>query len=565
MIDKASEISRRIGSSLISPQRGTSLKQGSQHIARLQSPDPELELRFCHLYGDDPGLLEARKRAYRSLLEAFLSVYGDRPVTVVRSPARINLLGMHVDHRGGHVNHLCIAREILIAAEPRKDDVVAMHNTDPQFEPRTFRIGKELPPNRRGDWFRTIEQASIRPGDWQNYVRAPILRLQDMLRDRTLRGMNLMVTGDIPQGMGLSSSSALVIAAMEAILRINDLTLSPQEKITFCGEGEWYVGTRGGWGDHAAMVYGKRDRIAHIGFFPLSVEMVSFFPEYKVVACNSFVQARKAIGAKHTYNARVAAYEIGLMWIKKLMPECAERLVHFRDVNIRNLDWSLEQIYGLLKALPERITRGEALEAFPDHREALDRLFRTHDEPEEGYPIRQVCLYGLAECERSRLCVDFLKRGDAAGFGRLKYIAHSGDRVCTFGDDGKRPWNNRVTDEDLDRLIASLRSADPQTRVSAQLHLQPGGYGCSCEELDQLVDIAKGVDGVAGAGLTGAGLGGCVLVLVREECVQDLIDAMNRQYYIPRGFPSGAEVCTSVEGAGVVMGTDPGGAQHDSI
>lgn len=529
------------------------MEKASQHITRLRSPDAELERKFRHLYGDDPELLQARKRATRSLLEAFLSEYGDRPITVVRSPARINLLGMHVDHRGGHVNHLCIAREILIAAEPRKDDVVTMHNTDPQFEPRTFRIGEELPPNQRGDWFRTIEEASIRPGDWQNYVRAPILRLQDTLRDRTLRGMNLMVAGDIPQGMGLSSSSALVIATMEAFLRVNDMALSPQEKITLCGEGEWYVGTRGGWGDHAAMIYGRRDQVAHIGFFPLSVEMVPFFSDYKVVACNSFVQARKAIGAKHTYNARVAAYEIGLMGIKKLIPQYAERLIHFRDVNVRTLNWSSEQLYRLLKALPERITRSEAMEALPDHRETLERLFRTHDEPEAGYPIRSICLYGLAECERSRLCVDFLKRGDAVGFGRLKTIAHNGDRVCTFGDDGKLPWDNRVADEDLDRLITSLRSADPQTRASAQLHLQPGGYGCSCEELDQLVDIAENVDGVVGAGLTGAGLGGCVLVLVREARVQDLIDAVNRQYYVPKGLPSGAEVCTSVEGAGVIL------------
>ena len=50
--------------------------------------------------------------------------------------------------------------------------------------------------------------------------------------------------------------------------------------------------------------------------------------------------------------------------------------------------------------------------------------------------------------------------------------------------------------------------------------MQSGGYRCSTEELDELVDIARKAPGVAGACLTGAGLGGCILVLVRKENVE---------------------------------------------
>ncbi|MFH1006551.1 MAG: galactokinase family protein [Candidatus Latescibacterota bacterium] len=180
------------------------MKTVSEQLARLHRFDHEIERTFRYLYGSASDLIEKRKRAIQSLLEAFLRVYGDRPVILVRSPARINLLGMHVDHRGGHVNHMCISREMLVAAGPREDDLVCMHNADPHFQPRAFRIGEELPPDQTGDWTKYLEDAAIEPGDWQNYVRAPILRLQHRLSDRMLRGMDVMVAGDIPHGVGLS-------------------------------------------------------------------------------------------------------------------------------------------------------------------------------------------------------------------------------------------------------------------------------------------------------------------------------------------------------------------------
>ena len=80
---------------------------------------------------------------------------------------------------------------------------------------------------------------------------------------------------------------------------------------------------------------------------------------------------------------------------------------------------------------------------------------------------------------------------------------------------------------------------------------QHGGYRCSCEELDQLVDICRGVDGVHGAGLTGAGFGGCVLALVESGSTEALLQTLGERYYQARGLPFSAETCKSVDGAGV--------------
>jgi galactokinase len=55
-------------------------------------------------------------------------------------------------------------------------------------------------------------------------------------------------------------------------------------------------------------------------------------------------------------------------------------------------------------------------------------------------------------------------------------------------------------------------------------------FGISSPELDALVEIAAGVDGVIGARLTGAGFGGCTINLVHRAAVPDLREAVLRDY-----------------------------------
>jgi hypothetical protein len=211
------------------------------------------------------------------------------------------------------------------------------------------------------------------------------------------------------------------------------------------------------------------------------------------------------------------------------------------------------EIYRIVKSLPERASRREILDCLPDRKTELKTLFSAHEEPEEGYRARQVVLYGLGECARAALCKDLLREGDIEGFGELKYLSHDGDRRFRYSlSDSATPVDNRVSDQAMDQLIADLDSGDPERISAAQIHRQPGGYDCSCEELDFLVDTAARVEGVVGAGLTGGGLGGCVLVVVKEDAVEELVRVVRSEYYEPRGLDDGAIVCASVEGAGLL-------------
>jgi galactokinase len=79
-------------------------------------------------------------------------------------------------------------------------------------------------------------------------------------------------------------------------------------------------------------------------------------------------------------------------------------------------------------------------------------------------------------------------------------------------------------------------------------------FGISSPELDALVKIAAGVEGVIGARLTGAGFGGCTVNLVRRDAVEALRAAVMRDYPARTGLvPRVFEVVPS-RGAAVVHG-----------
>ncbi len=61
-------------------------------------------------------------------------------------------------------------------------------------------------------------------------------------------------------------------------------------------------------------------------------------------------------------------------------------------------------------------------------------------------------------------------------------------------------------------------------------------YEVSCEQLNEMVGICRGVDGVLGSRLTGAGFGGCTVTLARADAVERLREAVLSRYPVqPKG------------------------------
>jgi N-acetylgalactosamine kinase len=388
-------------------------------------------------------------------------------------------------------------------------------------------------------------------GQWANYVRAPAFRLQQEFPGVVMRGANIVTHGTIPVGSGLSSSSAIVVGAAEALIAINELPVRPAAMVDLCGEGEWFVGTRGGSGDHAAIKFARRGQVAHVSFFPFEVkEFVPFFDDHCLIICNSGIQAKKSEGARETFNRKVLGYVVGEILFKRFFPHLADQIQHLRDINCDNLGLELPELYRMLKALPVQIGADELFERYgpfsDTETEKLQNILSAVNNRTMPYDVRSLLIYGLAECERSRRCPELLRQGDANTLGRWWNLSHDGDRVVGHDENWHpHPFGGDVSDDYLDGLVTDLESQDATRAEGAQLHLQRGCYACSTPEIDLIVDLALRLPGVKGAQISGAGLGGCVMILVDNEHRTAALQAL-------RSRALEAIFCSPVEGAGPV-------------
>lgn len=536
-------------------------KPVSEWIDLFENSGESLNTCLAEIYGKDESLITERKAAYVKVLGLFSEKYGaERRVVISRAPGRINIMGRHIDHRGGNVNVMSINKEVITVAAVREDDRVRIVNTEKDFASRDFSISEHLVELDWDSWLGYLESGEIEKlindakGDWVNYVKAPVLRLQYQFRDRKLHGVDMAFTGNIPMAAGLSSSSAIVVSTAEALCVLNSLEVTPQHFVELCGEGEWYVGSRGGAADHAAMKFAQRGQVVKLGFLPFKFETIYDFPKgYKLIIANSFVKANKTTNAKDAFNSRVAAFEFGLMIFKDEFPQYKGVVEHLRDINAANLGLPLSGIYELLLELPEKVKPQELFTIISaENHVKITRILASHNPP-ESYSIRAVTMYGIAECCRARLCKALFDENKIAEFGRMMNISHNGDRVVCYDENGySGKYDSDLTSAKLNDLIKNLSSEDPSKVLAAQIENQPGGYACSTPEIDFIVDTALKVKGVAGAQISGAGLGGCVMILVEDMAVDILIEKLNDTYYAPRKLESGLVVCVPVEGSGVL-------------
>ncbi len=532
-----------------------------QWIEKIQRKTPALEKWIRRIYGAHEDLHRQKSRDLLDVLHCYGKQYGyDQNVCIVRAPGRLNLMGRHVDHRGGFANFLAFDRETIAVAGLRDDDNVLAVSTEPKmYKPVEFNIAGLIGGFAWSDWINFVNSDWVRnmlystAGDWGNYVKAAMLRLQHKYQDIKVRGLNMAVSGNVPIAAGLSSSSTIVVATLQAAIALNHFDLTSRQFIDLCGEGEWFVGSRGGAGDHAAIYLGQRGKIAQVGYFPFHVRKIIPAPgDYQVMIANSHIQAKKSKGAKHTFNSKITAYNLGFALLKQSCPEIAEKAEYLRDINPETLGCSTSDIYRMLLKVPEFMTRKDfRARLAKEHHAMMETNFSSHDDPGR-YSVRGVLLFGAAEIVRAKICMEYLEQNQMGEFGRLMNISHDGDRVSRPGRDGSyQLLPEECSDAYLHGLIEDLKSEDPARVLRAQLYRQPGNYACSTEQIDQMVDIACSVPGVVGAQIAGAGLGGCIMILTKKEAVAHVRKALLRDYYEPNRLEPAIIPCIMVEGAGL--------------
>ena len=102
------------------------------------------------------------------------------------------------------------------------------------------------------------------------------------------------------------------------------------------------------------------------------------------------------------------------------------------------------------------------------------------------------------------------------------------------------------------RAAAALRASDlagfGQLMRESHQSLRDD-YEVSCDELDLMVSLADGIDGVYGARMTGGGFGGCTVNLVRAEAAPRFAELIAERYRGATGHAPEIFVCEAADGA----------------
>jgi len=234
-------------------------------------------------YGDDYKNFESKQKSILDLLDLHKTKFGNEDIIIIRSPGRINLMGRHIDHQGGNVNLIAIDQEIFLTASLRNDAKIIAYNIDVDCFPRINLNFDDCKATIQGDWVKLINMPQFinkfrsNKSNWNNYIAAAFLRLANSFDFNNIKGANICVSGDIIIAAGLSSSSALTMGILEALINLNKIRINDKDIINLCAEAEWFVGTRGGSADHVAIKLAKLNKIAHVRLFELEVQQYVCF------------------------------------------------------------------------------------------------------------------------------------------------------------------------------------------------------------------------------------------------------------------------------------------------
>jgi galactokinase len=235
----------------------------------------------------------------RELAAKFTRKFGGTPA-VVQAPGRVNLIGEHTDYNDGFVLPAAIQFQTTVAIAARQDDrlVLDSENYGEQVE-----FGQsELPQKARHHW--------------SDYV----VGVAEKLREQGIRlpGANLLISGDVPQGAGLSSSASLEVAVCKAFLEIASARMDELTMARLCQNAENdFVGARCGIMDQFVSVHAKKDHALLLDCRSLTYQQYVLPEGTRLVICNTMVRHAIAGGE---YNQRRRECEAATLFFAERKP-----------------------------------------------------------------------------------------------------------------------------------------------------------------------------------------------------------------------------------------------------
>ena len=329
---------------------------------------------------------------------------------------RVNLLGEHLDYNGGAVLPLQIDKCVKI--------YLSDNNTNEKIVIKSKQYDEKV----------IINHNLAKQENWSDFVVGACKIISDKFGIK-ISSINFVIDSDLPIGIGLSSSAAITVATLRALIKKYDIKISNEELVSLALRVESdFVNVGGGMMDQFTSIYGSTSEILYLDTATNDFELITLNENYKFLIIDS---GESRILANSEFNSR-----------KILCENVANKL---------SLNYLCE-----LSDLDEKLTKKLTMEEIKIAKHVVYENIRVH----KGKKSLLSNNYDL--------------------FGKLMTESHM-----------------------------SLKN----------------NYEVSTANLDTLVNLCNSF-GALGSKLTGAGFGGAIVSLIKNDLVDDL------KKYIIKNYPN---------------------------
>jgi galactokinase len=292
------------------------------------------------------------------------------PVVIAEAPGRIHFLGEHGEPKAGLYLSAAIDRCIRVAVSMRKDNSLRFYAADLGERKRTTLVNLKFKREDR----------------WANYIKLAIHIFAGL--GHPVKGLNFTVVGDIPQQIGLASSSAIEVATMIALKGLFRVPMGEKEMLSRLSSAQAvFLGKEVNLVDYLILLSARKNQFLLVDEANLEVKRIkSTLSKYRILVMDSRVPR---MGVEEELAQRRKDIKKGLELLSRKKPGAS-----FRDFATMDLVESMGN-------LPEQIRRRsmhivQEIRRVYDSEDAIRRedlpglskiLFHSHESLRDLYEV----------------------------------------------------------------------------------------------------------------------------------------------------------------------------------
>jgi galactokinase len=179
----------------------------------------------------------------RDIVSVHSEEYGNPPKIIATAPGVVIMLGEHTESTGGFAFSFAMDRSLSVALSIRKDSSLRFFAVDNGERKRTSIVNLKYKKEDR----------------WANYLKGVIHAFLEA-GYTGIKGLNVTITGDVPPGMGLGSSTAMATAMAVGLQGLFGFSITERRLIDFIHEAEsTFLERKSGYIQIVTSLLGKKD------------------------------------------------------------------------------------------------------------------------------------------------------------------------------------------------------------------------------------------------------------------------------------------------------------------